>query len=207
MNPFKALTKLLTAKRRATQQHAEFIKVIRQAAALLAAGRPLTQLWPEVAEAHAPCNIAPVPHEPDPQCCMHHVLVVQRSAAMLGQPYFASTTAPGSAQDWQQLSATLTLAQATGMSLADILYRLADALEAGEDAHQARQAASAGPKATANLLAWLPVAGLGLAHMLGASMGELLTSLTGWLLLSGGALLAILGRVWTTRMIRTAHEP
>src|SRR5699024_2357400 len=58
----------------------------------------------------------------------------------------------------------------TGISLSQILYRLADALEAGEDAHQARQAASAGPKATANLLAWLPVAGIGLAHMLGASI-------------------------------------
>src|SRR5690625_1553446 len=113
MDPFKTLTKLLTAKRRATQQHAEFIKVIRQAAALLAAGRPLTQLCPEVAKAHAPCNIAPVPHEPDPQCCIHHVLVVQRAATRLGQPYVASTTAPGSAQDCHQLSGPLTLAQAT----------------------------------------------------------------------------------------------
>lgn len=206
MNPIKALTNLLTAKRRATQEHAEFIKVIRQAAALLAAGRPLTQLWPEVAQAHEPCNIPPVPHEPDPRCCMHHVLLTQRSATMLGHPYFAHVTAPGSSHDWQQLSATLALAQHTGMSLADVLSRLADAMEAGEDAHQAREAASAGPKATASLLAWLPVAGLGLAHMLGASLGDLLTSVSGWLLLSAGGLLAILGRLWTTRMIRTAQE-
>ena len=137
---------------------------------------------------------------------MHHVLMIQRSAAMLGQPYFAHITAPGVSHDWQQLSATVELAQHTGMSLADILSRLADAMEAGEDAHQAREAASAGPKATASLLAWLPVAGLGLAHMLGASLGELLTSLSGWLLLSAGGLLAILGRQWTTRMIRTAQE-
>ena len=206
MKPIKAITKLLTAKRRASQDHADFITVIRQAAALLAAGRPLTQLWPEVAAAHEPCGTTPVAHEPDPQCCMHHVLVAQRPAAMLGQPYFSQTTGPSSPAGWQQLSATLTLAQHTGMSVADTFYRLADALEAGEDAHQAREAASAGPKATASLLAWLPVAGLGLAHMLGASLADLLTSVTGWALVTTGAIFAVVGRWWTTRMIRTAQE-
>lgn len=206
MNPIKALTNLLTRKRRAAQEHADFITVIRQAAALLAAGRPLTQLWPEVAAAHEPCGNTPVAHEPDPQCCVHHVLVAQRSAAMLGEPYFAHTTAPSRTDGWQQLSATLTLAQHTGMPFADTLWRLADALEAGEDAHQAREAASAGPRATANLLAWLPVAGLGLAHMLGASVPDLLTTGTGWLLLVSGTALAVLGRWWTKRMIETAHE-
>lgn len=137
---------------------------------------------------------------------MHHVLITQHAAALLGQPYFAHTTSPSQPAGWQQLSATLTLAQHTGMSLADTLYRLADALEAGEDAHQAREAASAGPKATASLLAWLPVAGLGLAHMLGASLVELLTSATGWVLLTSGTLLALVGRSWTARMIRTAQE-
>ena len=34
MSPFKAVANLVTAKRRAAQQHAEFITVIRQAAAL-----------------------------------------------------------------------------------------------------------------------------------------------------------------------------
>ena len=93
------------------------------------------------------------------------------------------------------------------MSLATILYRLADALEAGEDAHQAREAASAGPRATASLLAWLPVAGIGLAHMLGASLEELLTTPSGWILLVSGAGLAVIGRRWSARMIRTAQEP
>ncbi|MGO1960571.1 MAG: type II secretion system F family protein, partial [Yaniella sp.] len=91
--------------------------------------------------------------------------------------------------------------------LSQVLYRLADALEAGEDAQQAREAASAGPKSTANLLAWLPVAGLGLAHMLGASIGQLLTSGTGWILLISGAALAAVGRIWTRRMMKTAEEP
>lgn len=206
MNPIKKLTRILTAKRRAAQDHAEFITVIRQTAALLAAGRPLTQLWHELAAAHEPCDHKPVVQEPDPRCCMHHVLAAQHSAAMLGAPYFAATTGPSAASGWQQLSATLTLAQDTGMPLAQTLYRLADALEAGEDAHQAREAASAGPKATASLLAWLPVAGLGLAHLLGASLLDLVTSVTGWLLLITGAFLALVGRWWTTRMIRTAQE-
>lgn len=207
MNPITALINLITAKRRAAQEHAEFITLIRQAAALLAAGRPLGHLWSEVAQAHQPCQDPPEPHNPDPKCCMHHVLVAQRAAALVNAPYFADVTGPSPAAGWQQLSATLTLAQDTGMSLAAILYRLADALEAGEDAQQARAAASAGPKATASLLAWLPVAGLGLAHLLGASLGELLTTVTGWSLLLAGSALAVVGRFWTARMIRTAQEP
>jgi len=207
MNPITALINLITAKRRAAQEHAEFITLIRQAAALLAAGRPLGHLWSEVAQAHQPCQDSPEPHNPDPKCCMHHVLVAQRAAALVNAPYFADVTGPSPAEGWQQLSATLTLAQDTGMSLAAILYRLADALEAGEDAQQARAAASAGPKATASLLAWLPVAGLGLAHLLGASLGELLTTVTGWSLLLAGSALAVVGRFWTARMIRTAQEP
>lgn len=207
MNPLKAIMSLITAKRRAAQEHADFISVIRQAAALLSAGRPLTQLWPEVAQAHKPCGAAPEPEALDPRCCMHHVLAAQHSAGMLQQPYFVDVTQPGPRTGWQQLSATLTLAQHTGMSLAQVLYSLADALEAGEDAHQARQAASAGPKATANLLAWLPVAGIGLAHMLGASIPQLLTTPTGWVILSTGAALAIAGRRWTSRMMETAEVP
>lgn len=207
MNPITALINLITAKRRAAQEHAEFITLIRQAAALLAAGRPLGHLWSEVAQAHQPCQDSPEPHNPDPKCCIHHVLLAQRAAALVNAPYFADVTGPSPAAGWQQLSATLTLAQDTGMSLAAILYRLADALEAGEDAQQARAAASAGPKATASLLAWLPVAGLGLAHLLGASLGELLTTVTGWSLLLAGSALAVVGRFWTARMIRTAQEP
>src|SRR5699024_6316038 len=110
--------------------------------------------------------------------------------AMLQQPYFFDVTRPGHHNEWQQPPATLTLAQHTDISLSQILYRLTDALEAGEDAHQARQAASAGPIATANLLAWLPVAGIGLAHMLGASIPQLLTTPTGWVILRTGAALA-----------------
>src|SRR5699024_9474953 len=116
-------------------------------------------------------------------------------------------TRPGHHNGWQQLSATLTLAQDTGISLSQVLYRLADALEAGEDANQGRQAASAGPKATTNLLAWLAVAGDGLAHMLGASIPQLLTTPTGWVILSTGAALAIAGRRWTSRMMETAEVP
>lgn len=207
MNPIKAVFNLITAKRRAAQLHADFIKVIRQAAALISAGRPLTQLWPEVAQAHQACSATPALEDPDPGCCIHHVIGRQHAAGLLNQPYFAAVTGPGQAADWQQLAATLSLAQQTGMPLSQILYRLADALEAGEDANQAREAASAGPKATANLLAWLPVAGLGLAHMLGASLGELLTTLTGWILLLAGAALAFAGRIWTNRMMKTAEEP
>src|SRR5690625_5525351 len=207
MNPITALINLITAKRRAAQEHAEFITLIRQAAALLAAGRPLGHLWSEVAQAHQPCQDSPEPHNPDPKCCMHHVLVAQRAAALVNAPYFADVTGPSPAAGWQQLSATLTLAQDTGMSLAAILYRLADALEAGEDAQQARAAASAGPKATDSPLAWLPVAGLGLAHLLGESLGELISTVNGWNHLLAICVPDVLVRIWYALIVCTALYP
>lgn len=206
-HPLRAMHRLLTATRRAHQDHAAFIRLIRQAAGLLAAGRPLSKIWSELASTYDACQMAPGPDIADPGCCLHHVLERQHTAGLLQEPYFARITAPGDVLGWQHLSATLTLAEHTGMPLASVLNRLADALEAGEDAHQARQAASAGPKATARLLAWLPVAGLGLAHLLGASLIDLLGTPTGWILLVTGGGLAVLGRVWSQRMIRTAETP
>lgn len=206
-HPLRSLGRLLTAARRAHQEHAAFIRLIRQAAALLAAGRPLPSIWSELAAAHPGCQTMPAPDIADPGCCLHHVLNCQHTAGLLQEPYFGRITAPGRPADWQQLSATLALAEHTGMPLASVLNRLADALEAGEDADQARQAASAGPKATARLLAWLPVAGLGIAHLLGASLTELLSTPTGWVLALCGAALAVVGRAWSQRMIRTAETP
>lgn len=205
--PLRIIGKLLTATRRAHQEHAAFIRLIRQAAALLAAGRPLQSIWSELAAAYQGCQAVTVPDIADPGCCLHHVLRCQDTAGLLQEPYFAGITAPGRPADWQQLSATLALAEYTGMPLASVLNRLADALEAGEDADQARQAASAGPKATARLLAWLPVAGLGIAHLLGASLTELLSTPTGWVLALSGVALAVIGRAWSQRMIRTAETP
>src|SRR5699024_5911489 len=117
MNPVKAVMGLITSKRRAAQEHADFISVIRQAAALLSAGRPRSQRWTEDAQAHKPCDVVPHPQADDPRRCMHHVLIAQQSAAMLQQPYFVDVPRPGHHNGWQQLSAPLTLAQHTGISL------------------------------------------------------------------------------------------
>src|SRR5690625_7420434 len=108
MNPITALINLITAKRRAAQEHAEFITLIPQAAALLAAGRPLGHLWSEVSQAHQPCPGSPEPHNPDPKCCMQHVLVTQRAAALAKATYFAAFPVPSPTQSRHQPYATLT---------------------------------------------------------------------------------------------------
>jgi tight adherence protein B len=90
--------------------------------------------------------------------------------------------------------------------LAGLLERLADALEDGQDAHQAREAASAGPKSTARLLGLLPVAGLGLAALVGAPPTDLLTGPLGWLVVGTGVALAVVGHLWTRTLVRRAEE-
>lgn len=191
-----------------TRRHAAeaetFINLLRQAAALLSAGRPVHSVWAELAPLHRACtNQLPIEN---PQCCIHHVLRAQHANLLLGRPLFAATTGPGDGQYWQQLSGCLRLCARTGMPVAVVLSRLADALDAGEDAHQARQSAAAGPRSTARLLSWLPAAGLGLSAILGTTVFDLLTHPAGWALLIVGLGLAIGGRLWSNRMIRSAEE-
>ena len=75
-----------------------------------------------------------------------------------------------------------------------------------QDAQQAREAASAGPRSTARLLGLLPVAGLGLSALVGAPPTELLAGPLGWLVVGTGAALAVVGHLWTRALARRAED-
>lgn len=182
-----------------------FIGMLRQASALLSAGRSVHTVWQELADLHEPCP-RPAGTEAGESCCLHHVLRRQNSALLRGTALFDDVTGPGPAEHWAQLGGCLRLCSVTGMPVALVLTRLADALDAGEDAHQARIAAAAGPKSTAQLLGWLPAAGLGMSAMLGTTVFDLLAHPAGWALLGVGAGLAVAGRRWTASMIRSTQE-
>src|SRR5699024_12269194 len=107
MSRSRPILRLIPAKPPSARHHAESMRMIPQAGPLLSAGRALSQLWPEVAQAHQPCSWEPAPEDPDPGCCIHHVLNRQHAASLLNQPYFAQVSGPGQTNDWQQLAATL----------------------------------------------------------------------------------------------------
>jgi tight adherence protein B len=93
-----------------------------------------------------------------------------------------------------------------GGMLADVLEGLAEALR-DEQAHREDVSLQlAGPRATARLLAGLPLLGLGMAMALGADpLNFLLKTLPGALCLALGVTLDALGLWWTSRLAAAAE--
>jgi tight adherence protein B len=108
---------------------------------------------------------------------------------------------------WLNVAACIETAEASGSPLADVLDRLAGQLEADADAAAARAVALAGPRATAQVLSVLPIAGLGLGLLMGADpLATLLQTPLGSLCLGLGFGLTAVGRWWSTRLVASASE-
>lgn len=190
------------ARRRRERDAEAFITLLRRAAALLLAGRRPERIWAELAGLYPPCRSAAGARS---SCCLHHVLVEADVEVLLGGPPFAWTRGPGEGRHWRQLDGCLAVSRQAGIPLAGLLERLADALEEGQDAHQAREAAAAGPRSTAQLLGFLPLAGIGMSAALGAPPTELLSGPVGWLVVGTGGALAVVGHLWTRALIRRSE--
>jgi len=106
---------------------------------------------------------------------------------------------------WDRLAAAWSLAEQHGIALADVL----DAVRCDAE-HRVRfaaevQARLAGPRATAVVLAGLPLLGLALGQALGAAPWHVLCDTpAGHLLLVIGTALACTGVWWSTRLISGA---
>lgn len=189
------------SRARRERQTEEVIALVRQCAALLHAGRRPEALWTELAGVHLPCRTGKGPGG----CCLHHALVAADAAVLLGRDPWREVTGPGEPRPWEQLAGCLAVSREAGVPLAALLDRLADALADGQDAQQARDAASAGPRSTARLLGLLPVAGLGLSALAGAPPTDLLSGPAGWLVVGTGAALAVIGHLWTRALVGRAE--
>ena len=171
MSPFKAVANLVTAKRRAAQQPAEFITVIRQAAALLSAGRPSASSGRK-SPMPMPLRTSPTPiHETPNAVCTTSVTQHRRAPGRT----LSHITAPSEPAGWQQLSATLT-GPRHGMSLATIII-VSPMLSRPVKTHIRLARCSKG-REHRRILAW-PVAGLDQPHAR-ASLEELLTTPDGY---------------------------
>ncbi|MGQ4576081.1 type II secretion system F family protein [Dermabacteraceae bacterium P7006] len=106
------------------------------------------------------------------------------------------------------LAAALELASTAGISRSGILARIAQQLRALDDAERARQAAFAGPRATARLLTLLPVGALGLGYLLGGNpLAFLFASSLGNICLLSGVFCYLAGTFWTSRLLAAAARP
>lgn len=98
------------------------------------------------------------------------------------------------------------LAARTGAPLAGVLERVGAALAEDQAVEVQRRAALAGPRATVQLLTWLPIVGVALGWSLGADpLAVLLDGRFGSALLLGAGLLTTAGWRWSARLLRAAR--
>lgn len=117
-----------------------------------------------------------------------------------------ATAAPGTgdlADALRRVSAAVLLSTRTGCSLAGVLGAVEDDLRARRRQRTELRTATAGPAASAMVLAGLPVLGLAMGSGVGADPWRVLTTTgTGQLLLVAGVALELAGLAWSRRLIR-----
>ncbi len=103
----------------------------------------------------------------------------------------------------QRISAAVMLSTRTGCSLAGVLGAVEDDLRARRRHGAELRTATAGPGASAMVLAGLPVLGLAMGSGVGADPWRVLTTTgTGQVLLVAGVALELAGLAWSRRLIR-----
>lgn len=104
------------------------------------------------------------------------------------------------------IAAAWDVAGQSGAALSTVLDRVAEALRSDEEARAEVIAALGPPRATAKMLAVLPVFGLGLGVSMGAQpVTFLLGSEVGLGCLTAGVVLALAGVLWVERLADTAE--
>ncbi|MET1152669.1 hypothetical protein [Arthrobacter sp.] len=209
---------------------------VRQLAALLRSGRTPAQLWPDMLAVYAmpgpPDRERPGSRKSDgtgpapgaPQGGAALLLPSLQAAAqaaelglgigqVLRRPQPAKVrrmdaAAAAAQRMWQDLASCWEVSERTGAPLALLLENYARHLQDRLDGRAGRRTALAGPKATATLLGWLPLLGLGLGTAMGADpIDSLLLSASGWPVLVVGAALMIGARLWSRELVRRAAGP
>lgn len=108
-------------------------------------------------------------------------------------------------QALSRISAGVRLSRRTGCSLAAVVAAVEDDLRARQRQRLELRSATAGPRASALLLAGLPVLGLAMGSGVGADPWAVLTTTgTGQVLLVLGVILELAGVVWSRRLVERA---
>ncbi len=116
-----------------------------------------------------------------------------------------SASEPPGAEGLRDVAAAWAVSARTGASQAAVLDRVAETLREHDDLLREVDAALGSPRATARLLAVLPLFALALGWALGGDpFGFLLGGGLGSWCLAGGAALAVAGVVWVERLTESA---
>ena len=196
-----ALPRFLAARersRRASRERARALEALGLLAAELRAGRPPAEALTGAAEVAVDGSRA--------------VLAAAAGAARTGGDVPAALLSGGSGgsgevRTWRSLATCWAVCTEAGHGLAAGVERLEAGLRAAQEQRRAVDAELAGPRATAGLLAVLPLAGVGLAVALGADpLHVLLHTTAGLVCLVGGLTADLLGWLWTRALVRRALD-
>ncbi|MGO1591387.1 MAG: type II secretion system F family protein [Ancrocorticia sp.] len=103
--------------------------------------------------------------------------------------------------------AVCRMSRLTGAPTADILDSCARGITEAGEATAAREVALAGPKASARMLSWLPLMGIGFGTIIGAQPLAFLTGeIVGYMCLALGGGLEIIGVLWVRRLTLNAER-
>jgi tight adherence protein B len=197
-----AVTRRMQAQRQAVAVRNAVVEVLRAVAGELRAGRPGGLAFRVAVEA------SPEPVHADLQPAAEAALGGDAGdlAAALELVAVAPSAAPADTLDGLvRLAACWRVAARSGAALAPAIDRVADALQAELELARALATALAAPRATAKLLACLPLAGLLLGTAIGARpMSFLFGSPAGVSCLVGAALFDAAGLAWARRIARRA---
>lgn len=128
-----------------------------------------------------------------------------RTAALGGDTAAVLRDADAGGGDLRRLAAAWRLSVSSGCSLAAVLDAVDADLRCRQQQRRQLSGLLSGPRATAGLLALLPVLGLAMGSALGADPLHVLTATgPGQLALAAGVGLDVAGVLWTARLVRGA---
>lgn len=119
-------------------------------------------------------------------------------------PAWARVARSASSPEVELLARSWAVSEQLGAPLADAVVSTARALRSRRDLASRLETATAGARTTATILTLLPLAGVGLALLMGIGPTTLYGSVPAVVSLLGGLLLLIMGRVVVTGMISRA---
>jgi len=124
----------------------------------------------------------------------------------LGSSHFVDGRVIGSGEAWHGLAAAWEVAMDAGAPLAPTLHRFAASLRGLADNERDARTALAGPQATTRIVIVLPVIGLLFGFALGFdTIGTLFSTSAGLACLVTGAVLIVVARFWSGRLLRSAR--
>jgi tight adherence protein B len=181
------------ARRSAQLDASQVATLAERVAALSRAGLPQPRLWRVLADREDAAA---------PAC-----EVVARVVEMGGTSAEGLRLAGDRGEPLAWVGLACSVSQTCGAPLSEVLDGIAATVRAEVDAQRERESALAGARATATVLSWLPLAGIGLGLLTGENLVQVLVTTTpGRACLAVGVSFWVAGRAWMSWLIRHAER-